>query len=437
MRRHLPPAFVLLSLLALTASASFARDGNSPSGSSSMPAGHPSIDGHTEPTEPSNPHALFDAPQDKAMESPDIAAGSIRVRLRTALGDPVTNQMVILGILSNSVAKGEHREQQTIPTDDHGQAIFSGLSTASGTAYRVRAFKDGAVFFAPPFPLSEAAGYDVLLHVYPVAKDIKQAKVAMEAMVFAEVRDDRIQFEEVFNIYNLGMVAWLAEDVSLSLPKDATAIQGQTTMSDQSVVPIIGQGASLRGTFAPGQHSVTFKWQLPYGGQEEVTAHVGLPPHVAVMRVATGVIPGATLSANGFPAATLQTSQRGDRFLVTERQFRPGEEPTRTLSLTLSNLPAPGLGRVLGSFTYEQLVASVAGLAALGTLLWAVWARRGATNRHVEQKARILADLGHVEEGHLQGEIGPQTYDRTKRELVDELALLLRLEEPQQKKGCE
>ena len=75
----------------------------------------------------------------------------------------------------------------------------------------------------------------VVLHVYPVTRDLGTALIVCEAAVAAELRDDRIQIEEALTIYNLGRTAWQPDDVRMALPEGFTAFNAQATMSDQGV----------------------------------------------------------------------------------------------------------------------------------------------------------------------------------------------------------
>ena len=162
---------------------------------------------------------------------------------------------------------------------------MDGLEIGSGVAYRVTVARDGATFAALPFQLSAQRGKHVTLHVYAVTHNLLDSLVVLQGGLFAEVKDDRVQIEQVFTVFNLGKVAWVPDDVVIKLPPTFTALSAQQAMSDQGVDSVEKVGGRLRGTFAPGKHDVQFRWQLPYSGEKEVDFEVGLPPHVAFMRV--------------------------------------------------------------------------------------------------------------------------------------------------------
>ena len=92
---------------------------------------------------------MFEAPEDGSVDDPTIPAGSIAVHIADAEGRPLPRTEVTLGILYNSVAKGESRKRVVSMTDDTGRARFDKLDTGSGVAYRAMVLRDGATFSAP------------------------------------------------------------------------------------------------------------------------------------------------------------------------------------------------------------------------------------------------------------------------------------------------
>ncbi|MGO9839095.1 MAG: hypothetical protein ACLP1X_33345 [Polyangiaceae bacterium] len=386
-----------------------------------LPPGHPSLD-------TSNPHAhaaatgampgVFQPPEDTETEDLSIPPGSIAVDLRDADDKPVPGEAITLGILINSIAKGDSRKHLQATTDDHGHAVFSALETASNIAYRVSSGYRGGSFAASPFQLHEAKAMRVVLHVYPVTRDIQNALIVCEATVAAEMRDDRIHVEQVLTIYNLGRTAWLPDDVRMPLPDGYTAFSATASMSDQGVDEA-GSAAKLRGTFPPGRHGVDFRWQLPWSGDKDVDFDVGLPPHVAIARVMMPAMADLKLNAAGFPPAEVRHDAQGQTFLVTERRLKPDDARLDSLSIGIHDLPTPGTGRLFASL-----------LAACGVCVGLVLAtskRLKAGDREAPAAARgaLLEDLADLERAHAEGEVGPRTYERARRELIDALARTL------------
>jgi hypothetical protein len=395
---------------------------------SELPEGHPAVEAgnpHAHPGKVNGMPGVFEPPEDLEQEDPTIAPGTIKVDLRDPDDHPVPDEVVTLGVLINSVAKGDSRKHVQATTDAHGTVVFSGLETASNIAYRVSSGYRGGSFAANPFQLGQIKAMHVVLHLYPVSRDLGSALIVCEAAVAAELRDDRIQIEEALTIYNLGRTAWQPDDVRMALPDGFTAFNGQATMSDQGVDEA-GGWAKLRGTFPPGRHAVQFRWQLPWSGDRDVDFDVGLPPHVAIARVMMPANANIKLKATDFPAPELRHDEQGQTFLVTERRLRPDDPKLTSLSIGIHDLPTPGPGR---------LVATLLAACAVGAGLVVAGAGRRDGGRSRLRDAKVtrdalLEELVGLERAHTSGQVGPRTYERARRELLEALAYTLARHEP-------
>jgi hypothetical protein len=390
-----------------------------------MPEGHPAV-----ADAEANPHAhagktgsmpgVFEPPEDTEKVDATLPPGSIVVELHDADDHPVPHETVTLGILINSIAKGDSRKHLQADTDDKGVAVFSGLETAGNIAYRVSSGYRGGSFAASPFQLGQAKAMHVVLHVYPVVHDLGGALIVCEATVAAELKDDRIQVEEALTVYNLGRSAWQPDDVRLALPEGFTAFNAQATMSDQGVDEVSGS-AKLRGTFPPGRHPIEFRWQLPWSGDKDVDFDVGLPPHVAIARVMMPATAAIKLSAADFPPTDLRRDEQGQSFLVTERRLRPDDAKMTSISIGIHDLPVPGPGRMIASL----LTACGVGI---GLVIAGSGRKRGRKLHDLNLKLSrdvLLEEIAGLERAHASGEVGPRTYERTRRDLLVSLARAL------------
>lgn len=406
--------------------------GHPPSEGSLMPVGgNPQGEGdedEDEPLPPGHPATtakpgtgapgVFTPPSDTESEDITLPPGTIALELRDARNHALPETGVTLGILHQSVAKGESREHKAAISDMNGNARFDGLETGSSIAYRITVSTDGATFAALPFQLPAQKGMRVVLHVYPVSRDIQEASVVLQGVLFVEVKDDRLQIEEVFTVFNLGEVAWLAERVMMRLPNEFSALAAQQTMSDQGVDSIEKQGGQLHGTFAPGRHEVQFRWQLPYSGENAVDFDVGLPPHVAAMRVLAGASRGSKLRVTGFPEAEPRADPQGRRVLLTEKQLRR-DEPITDIHVSLDGLPTPGPGRIIATLLSGFIVTM--GLAMALT-------RAGRASEITDDKSRralLLAELAELVRARETEDVGLRTYERRRREIIDAIASTL------------
>ncbi len=367
-------------------------------------------------------NGIFRAPPDPEQEDPMLPPGTIAIRILDAQGNPVPHAPITLGILKNSVAKGESREKVVREADANGLFVFSGLTVGSGIAYRVTSPRGDGTFAAMPFNLPTARGMKVTLHVYDVSSNIADARIVFQAALYVEVKDDRVQFEELFAVFNFGKVAWVPPpDLLIPLPAEYTAFSAQQEMSDTGADALAGKGIKLHGTFGPGRHDVTFRWQLPYDGASELAVDVGLPPHVATSRVVAAAAPGMTMSVDGFPAAQTAPEGGGQRVLQTERQIQPNDAPLRTVHVRLKDLPTAGPARFVATG-----IAGVGVLAGLAFAFGRAGAGPGASKKpRRRERALLLVELEDLERAHAAGEIGPKTYERARREIIDALARTL------------
>src|SRR5579862_3631293 len=116
-----------------------------------LPEGHPAVENsnpHAHPGKGSGMPGVFDPPEDLEQEDPSLAPGTIAVDLRDPEDKPVAGETVTLGVLLNSIAKGDSRKHIQATTDTQGHVIFSGLETASNIAYRVSSGYQGGSFAA-------------------------------------------------------------------------------------------------------------------------------------------------------------------------------------------------------------------------------------------------------------------------------------------------
>lgn len=384
--------------------------------SAPLPSGHPQVADDADEEDPHAQHGggngMFQAPEDGAMDDATLPAGTIDAQIVDANGAPQAKTAVTLGVLYNSVAKGESRKRLSGETDATGHVRWKDLDTGTGVAYRVMVLSEGATFSALPFQLPQKNGMKAILHVYPIEHDVEKTLVVTQAMIFAEVKDDRVQIQEAYRIYNVGKNAWVPVDFIIPLPSDFTAFATQQGMTDAGVEAVPTKGARLKGTFPPGQHSIEFRWQLPYKGEADVRFDVGMLPHAAAARVITPASRTMTLEVEGFPPPQPTTDQGGQRVLVTERQMRRDEKPLAAVPVKIAGLPTEGPGKI-----FATLIAG--GGILLGIVLGT---KKPAARDQKALRAKLLADLESLERARLATEIGPKTYERARREILDEIA---------------
>jgi hypothetical protein len=360
-----------------------------------------------------------------------LPPGTIVVELRDKNDAPVPHADITLGILQQSVAKGESRRRTVQKTDGGGTTRFDNLERGAGIAYRIsvpwnEGVKEGATYAAPPFQLDLHHGQRVRLHVFPVSNRVEDTLLGMQGIVYLELRDDVVQVDELFQVFNMGTSTWVPSDVIIDLPRGFKAFNAQREMSDTGFDVVPDRGAKMRGTFSPGQHEVKFRYQVPYEGEESVNVALSLPPRVIRMRVIAEASKTMTLKVADFPSSVSDANQRGQRVLLTERQARPGELPLNRVSITLDNIPTEGSARWITVAITAATIGAGIYFALEQEKKKGARDQQLAGHRETEQaRARLVAEIAALDAASSAGEIGPQAYARIRQALIDSLAHIL------------
>ncbi len=399
----------------------------SPSASAKAPTPPPahaavSNDGTGQQMPPGHPGGTGDVAQDASEPSPTVEPGAITVTVVDERGAPMSGVNVRLGILFQKIAEGESRSETFATADATGTAKFAGLAHGSDHAYHVTVQRGPAVYGSAPFNLRQDMGQRVLLHVYPSTSDVDAAMVGMRGYLYIETRDDVFQCEALFRVFNVGGVTWVPNNVVIRLPQGFKAFKAQESMTDVGAELVEGVGAKIKGTFSPGQSEVSFRFQVPKNVEDTAVFRMGLPPHVAEMRVIAEASSTMNLDVDGFDRPVPTTNNNGQRVLVAVKQLRRRDEEIKGFVATLSGIPVPGPGRW------------VAVLLALGFSIGGVFAARGAfddvnagkSELADKKKARelLLRELVALEAARRAKRIGPRSYQQSHEQLVDAIARL-------------
>jgi hypothetical protein len=416
--------------------------GHPPTGRGALPPGHPPTDatdeegdeelppGHPRPSGPRAAPAQEQLPEDTSDIDKELPPGTIVIEVRDASDRPMPRTDVTLGILQQSVAKGESRRHVSKPTDEEGNLRFDGLESGTGVAYRVTVpygvgVSEPATYAAMPFQLDLHNGQRVRVHVFPVTNRVNETMLGMDGIVYMELKDDVVQFDELYRIYNIGGVTWVPSDVVVTLPRGFKAFSAQKEMSDAGWDEVPGKGARLRGTFGPGQHETHFRYQVPYDGDESIAFSTTLPPHVARMRVMAEASKGMTLQVQDFPASISDRNQTGQRILLTERQARAGESPPSEVRISLENIPTEGAAKWVATVIAASTILLGLYLAFDKEKTKSTGRQRIGDQDAERARSRLVTEIAELDKARAAGEVGPKAYDRIRAALVDALARLM------------
>lgn len=383
------------------------------------------------PPLPASPHGTQRAPgdhtrsipRDMSAPAPDLPIGTIEAIIVDGEEKPIVGQQVQLAVLFQSVTEGEARSEKFAKTDTLGRVRFENLSNKSGYSYRVGLKSGVAEHTSPTLALPEDMGFRVRLHVFPITEDIGNAYVGVRGITYVEARDELFQFQVMYRVFNLGAITWVPRGVRLSLPAGSKAFAADKSMSDVRFESDGDNGAVLRGTFTPGQHDVSFRFQVEKDRVESAYFTLGTLPHTYEMRVIAAASAAMKLDVAGFEAPQVDQTQNGQRVLVTRRLYSATDRDAKTYSIGLHGLPVPGPGRWIAALIAALLAASGFG-AAWGYLNFDAPGRLKRDEELVTARELILAELVEVEQARRAGELGPRAHSDARRLLVDALARL-------------
>jgi hypothetical protein len=388
--------------------------------------------GHAGGARPGN-DGFFTPPQDGSIDDPALPPGSIVVVIKDAQDKPLPRAPITLSILHSTVAKGESRERRSVVADDNGSARFDGLSFGTGHSYEVITQRGPARYAHPPVGLLEKAGKRIIVHAYETATKIEDLKVAMQGLVYLVLKEDSIQVEQLLTVYNVGPVAWIA-DQTFTLPKGFKAFNKQESTGDARVDEVPGQGAALRGTFPPGRTDIDFRYQVPLDNDETQTLKVDMPPRVAQTRVLAESSKTMGLRVTGFPEAQRTEGRDGKRLLITEHQASRTEGGVAGVEITLTGLPTPGPGRwVAVALAVVAFLAGVVYFRQHGDADVDDDARRDL----IEAREALLGELVALERAFKSGEVGQKTHARVRASLLDALSRIVNMLEEAKKARAE
>jgi hypothetical protein len=391
--------------------------GASPHGASPSGAGGP----------PSAGRRMYQPPPDETFPDPSLPRGTLVAAIRDANDLPVAGATVELGIVHASVAQGDRREQRSATTDASGLARFEGLEVGTAHSYVVRSKRGEATYTAESAILPAQGGVVVGLHVFDASRRIEDTTLFSRSFVDVSVKDDHLIVEQRAELANASPVAWVA-DYEIPLPAGFSAF----TAAEGMRPPVVAtdRGARIFGTVPPGITSIGFRYHLPLETDGDQAFVASMPPHTATARVVTEASKKMGLDAEGFGKAERVADRTGKSFLVATRKWSPEQGGfIERFDVRITGLPERGWGAFLAAGLL--LVAVAAGGAY-------AYQQRGATTLPVdsrddlvEARDALLAEIEQLERAHQRGEVGPRSYARLRQALLDALARILALLDPE------
>jgi hypothetical protein len=352
-----------------------------------------------------------------SLVDPALPAGTIAVEVVDASGAAIPKQAVRLGLMEQAGG----RDSKACVTDDQGTCSFDALPTDSKHSYRVNVHHEGARYSSVPFRLDPENGQRVrVVRLATTNDDRRIFQVLGRTMI--EFRDDRAHITQESRLTNLGEETYVFPDggTPIRLPDGFTAFESAEIMSDQRF-SVTDEGIEISGSLPPGRADLMWSYDLPVSGTT-LSIQQAVPFATMEYQVISDYVDGMTLEVEGFQVARIH--EGGDRrFLVAGLMRRPGDPPVDPLRVHIRGIP--------GSGPLPHLATAIAAIfLVLGIALIFRPSDQTGDRMQAEEdrRAELLDEIASLEAQRTANLIGPSYYEHRRRELTDELAVVLRMQ---------
>lgn len=382
----------------------------------------PAPEGAPPPPAGNDPHAGVEGappvdrlPMNAAAESPELRAGTIRVRVLDGTDRAVAKARVQVGVMQGMGA----RTTIDATTDEAGIAVLAGLAVGDGQAYRVNVLHKGAKYSSNPFRLPPDHGYDVMVRQLDTTRELTEVVLYIGATSI-ELQDERLKIVQQARLVNVGQRTYVFPERGeiIPLPAGFLAFSAQDAMTDQHVTQIEGKGLRIEGSLPPGQATLTWGFDLPREGNE-ASFSIPIPWRTYAYRVLTDAAPGMTVEVEGMPPAQL-LKQEGHNLLVTETQAQPNQPMLSRVAVHLSGIPGPGVSRWVALTV--ALIALLIGLTAA----FKKATPESTAQQDGDRRRELAAAIAKLDAERERGDVGPEFHRDERARLIDELAAVLR-----------
>jgi hypothetical protein len=352
-----------------------------------------------------------------SVVDPELPVGTIAVEVVDEAGAAVSKQAVRLGVMEQSGG----RDSKACVTDEKGTCSFEALLTDTKHSYRVNVPYNGARYSCTPFRLDSEKGQRVRVVRLPTTTDNRRVfQVLGRTMI--EFRDDRAHVQQEARLTNLGGVTYVFPEggMQIRLPDGFKAFDSMEVMTDQRLAAT-DDGLDISGSIPPGRVDLMWTYDIPATGTS-VLIEQPVPFATMEYQVISDYVDGMTMEVEGFQVARVH--EGGDRrFLVAAMMRRPGDAPIDPLRIHIRGIPGGG--------PLPYFAAAI----ALIFLFFGIWLLfrpldRTAIMAKVREgrRAELLDDIAALESQRKADSIGPSFYEHRRRELTDELAIVLRMQ---------
>jgi hypothetical protein len=346
-----------------------------------------------------------------------LPAGTILVQVVDSSDAPAAKQPVRLGIMEQSGG----RESTACMTDDQGVCSFDSLSVDSKHSYRVNVPYEGARYSSTPFRLDASQGQRVrVVRLETTTDDRRIFQILGRTMI--EFRDDRAHITQDLRLSNLGDSTYVFPEggMTIRLPEGFKAFETAAVMTDQQLTAT-DDGVRITGSIPPGRANLMWAYDVPVDGAS-LTLQQAVPFPTMEYQVVSDYVDGMTLEVEGFQVARVH--EGGDRrFLVAGMMRRPGDPPIDPLRIHIRGIPGGGLLPYLAS-----AIAALFAIWGFAFLMRPVDQTQALAKVRDARRVELLDEIANLEAQRASETVGPTFYEHRRRELTDELAIVLRMQ---------
>jgi len=352
-----------------------------------------------------------------SVVDPELPLGTIAVEVVDPTGAAVFKQAVRLGVMEQSGG----RESTACVTDDKGTCSFADLLVDAQHSYRVNVPYEGATTSSTPFRLDATTGQRVRVVRLPTTADGQRVfQVLGRTMI--EFRDGRAHLTQEARLANLGDDTYVFAEggMPIRLPEGFKAFDSKEVMTDQRLAAT-EDGLEISGSIPPGRVDLMWTYDIPIGGTS-ISIQQAVPFATMEYQVVSDYVDGMTLEVEGFQVARVHEGA-DRRFLVAGMMRRPGDAPVDPLRIHIRGIPGGG-----------PLPYLAAAIALIFVLLGAWLLFRPLDQTVILAKVRdarrgeLLDEIASLQSQRESDAIGPSYYEHRRRELTDELAIVLRMQ---------
>ncbi len=355
------------------------------------------------------------------MPGEGIPPGTIGMLLRNGEGAPLAGAKVKLLITHESIADGNKDTTKETTSDDQGRAGFTGLNTDSSYKYEAVVEQEGARYSTGAMRLRRESGHIAVLYVYPTTENLEDTFVVTRMLYALQPREDIFQIDTILRIQNGGTKTWSPKNFYLQLPEDSQAFRPPKAEGDIRAVAENNR-VHITGSFAPGQHEMSFGFQVPNPRTPNIRLNLQTVPHLTDARVFLEATDTMALQVDGLRPAEKTRGQEGQDALMASADFLGNGNPgPASLNAVITGMPPRSKGNIIATV--------LAGLVAMLGVAFAIARQDKATtvltdDDRARAKALLLDELVTLEKAYRAKEVGPKTYEQARRTLLDSMARL-------------